>query len=143
MTSNTRAQVFQRMLAREAGPDATAPEVAAAARHLGERFAQQLNPLIGAGGVAAIVDRSFHLTQRSVPGLAPIRASDRNDGPFALLQRSMEQQDPAAAAEAAIAMLAAIAELLVSFVGESVTARLLREAWPDDFAGDTTEETTA
>ena len=34
-----------------------------------------------------------------------------------------------------------VSELLASFIGESLTTRLLREAWPDDFAGDTTEET--
>jgi hypothetical protein len=54
---------------------------------------------------------------------------------------SLEQQEPAAATEAAVALLATVSELLALFIGESLTTRLLREAWPDDFAGDTTEET--
>jgi hypothetical protein len=129
------------MLAREAGTGADAPAIAAAARRLAERFAQQLNPLIGDAGVAAICARSLHLAQQNVPGVAAVRASDHSDGPFVRLQRSLEQQEPAAATEAAVAMLAAIGELLASFIGESLTTRLLHEAWPDDFAGDTIEET--
>jgi hypothetical protein len=142
MTSdNMRRRVFRRMLAREAGTGANAPAIAAAARRLAERFAQQLTPLIGDAGVAAICTRSLHLAQRNGPEVAVVPASDHSDGPFALLQRSLEQQEPHAATEAAVAMLATTSELLASFIGDSLTTRLLGEAWPDDFAGDTTEET--
>jgi|EndMetStandDraft_3_1072993.scaffolds.fasta_scaffold03646_5 hypothetical protein len=142
MTSdNRRPRVFRRMLAREAGTDATAPAIAAAARRLCERFAQQLTPLIGDAGVAAICARSLHLTQQNVPGLAPVRGSAQGDAPFALLQLSLEGQEPAAATEAAVAVLATASELLALFIGERLTTSLLREAWPDDFAGDNTEET--
>jgi hypothetical protein len=142
MTSdNVRQRVFRRMLAREAGPGANAPAMAAAARRLCERFAEQLTPLIGDAGVAAICARSLHLTQRNVPGLAPVHASAHGDAPFAFLQLSLEQQEPAAAAEAAVALLATVSELLALFIGEGLTTRLLCEAWPDDFAGDITEET--
>lgn len=142
MTSdNMRQRVFRRMLAREAGTPADAPAIAAAARRLCERFAEELAPLIGDAGVAAICARALHLTQRNVPGLEPVRAPAKGDAPFALLQVSLEQQEPAAATEAAVALLAAVSELLALFIGESLTNRLLREAWPDDFAGDATEET--
>ncbi len=136
-----RVGVFRRMLAREAGAGANAPAIAAAARRLCERFAEQLTPLIGDAGVAAICARSLHLTQRNVRGLAPVRESAQRGAPLALLQLSLEQQEPAAATEAAVAMLATIGELLASFIGESLTTSLLREAWPDDFAADTPEET--
>jgi hypothetical protein len=39
-------------------------------------------------------------------------------------------------------VLATASELLASFIGESLTTRLLCNAWPDDFAADTTEENT-
>ena len=136
-----RQRAFRRMLAREAGTGADAPAIAAAARRLWERFAEQLTPLIGNVGVAAICARSLHLTQRNVRELAPVRVSAQGDAPFALLQRFLEQREPAAATEAAVAVLAAASELLASFIGESLTTSLLREAWPDEFAGDTTEET--
>ena len=135
-----RQRVFRRILAREAGTGADAPAVAAAARRLCERFAEQLTPLIGDAGVAAICSRSLHLAQRNVPGLAPVRASAQGDAPFAHLQLSLEQQEPGAATEAAVALLATTSELLALFIGESLTTRLLCEAWPDDFAGDNAEE---
>jgi len=142
MTSdNIRQRVFRRMLAREAGTGANAPAIAAAARRLCERFAEQLTPLIGDAGVAAIWARSLHLTERNVRGLASVRAAAQGDAPFAHLQLSLEQQEPAAATEAAVAVLATASELLASFIGEGLTTSLLREAWPEDFAGDTTEET--
>jgi hypothetical protein len=129
------------MLAREAGTGANAPAIAAAGRRLCERFAERLTPLIGDAGAAAICARSLHLTQLNVPGLAPVRASAQGDAPFALLQTSLEQQKPAVAAEAAVAMLVTVSELLALFIGQSLTTSLLCEAWPDDFAGDITEET--
>ena len=142
MTSdNIRRRVFRRMLAREAGTGADAPAIAAAARRLCEHFAEQLTPVIGDAGVAAICARSLHLTERNVRGLGSAGASPQGDAPFALLQRSLEHQEPAAATEAAVVVLATASELLASFIGEGLTTRLLREAWPDDFAGDTAEET--
>lgn len=129
------------MLAREAGKDATAAGIAAAARGVYERLAAQLTPLIGEVGAAAICARSLHLTERDVRGLATARASAGRDSPFALLQLALEGQEPAVASEAAVAVLAKTCELLASFIGEGLTASLLCEAWPDDFAGNTTEET--
>jgi hypothetical protein len=142
MTSdNIRQRVFRRMLAREAGTGANAAAIAAAARRVCERFAEQLTPLIGDAGVAAICARSLHLTELHVRGLASVPAAAQGDAPFALLQLTLEQQEPAVATEAAVAVLATASELLASFIGEGLTTSLLREAWPEHFAGDTTEET--
>jgi hypothetical protein len=145
MTSNeTRQRVFRRMLTREAGPDADAPAIAAACRRLCERFARQFSPLIGDVGVAAIFARSLHLSRRNIPELAPRRASDKSDkrdAAFVLLETLLEQQEPALATEAAVAVLATAGELLASFIGDGLTTRLLREAWPDDFAAGDIEET--
>ena len=141
-TGNTRERVFQRLLAREAGTDADAPTIAAAARRLCERFAKQLSPLIGDAGVAAICARSLHLTQQQFPSVAPLRSSE-DDAPFARVQASIERQEPVVATKAAVAVLTTAAELLASFIGESLTTRLLREAWPDDFDSDHSKETTS
>jgi hypothetical protein len=142
MTSdNVRQRLFRRLLVREAGTGANAPAIAAAARRLCEHLGEQLSPLIGDAGVAAICARSLHLTERNVRGPAPLRAAGQGESPFALLQLSLEQQEPAAATEVAVGVLATTTELLASFIGEHLTTSLLREAWPDDFAGDTTEET--
>lgn len=137
---NMQERAFRRMLARDAGAGASASAIAAAARRLCERVAEQLTPLIGDAGVAAICTRSLHLTQRTIPGLAPVSASAQGDAPFALLERSLEQLEPGAATDAAVDLLATVSELLTSFIGKGLTTRVLRQAWPD-FAGDTGDQT--
>lgn len=139
---NTRERAFRRMLLREAGPAADAPAVSAAALRLCERIARQLVALIGESGVAAICDRGMHLAQRRVPGLTPVRAAEPDDGPFTRAHLFIEHQDPALVLEAAVALLTSISELLASFIGDSLTTHLMREAWSDDFDAETTEETT-
>lgn len=144
MTSgNMQQRVFRRMLVREAGTGDNVSAVAAATRRLCERLSQQMAPLLGDAGAAAIYARSLHLTERQVPGLAPIRASSKEEhGPFTRVQHFIEHQEPAVAADAAVAVLTTVGDLLTSFIGHNLTIRLLREAWPDDFADGTTEETT-
>jgi len=137
-----RQRVFERLLAREAGTETDARAIAAAARRLTEHFAAQLTPLIGELGVAAICRRSLHLAQQKFHGLAPVIASQDEDGPIVRAQHLIEQQDSAVATDLAIAMLTSAVELLVSFIGEGLTTSLLRKAWPDDFAGSTTEDIT-
>jgi hypothetical protein len=134
-TGTTRERLFQRLLAREAGTDADARTIAAAARRLCERVAQQVSPLIGDAGVAAICARSLHLTQQQFPSVAPLRSSE-DDTPFTRVQASLERQEAVVATKAAVTVLTTAGELLASFIGETLTTRLLREAWPDDFAGD-------
>lgn len=137
---DARQQVFRRMVTREAGAGAGAAAIAAASRRLCEHLAEQLTPLIGVGGVAAICDRSLHLAQQKFPELAPLDTTDRTDPPFAHLQRFLERQEPAATTEAAVAVLVTAADLLALFIGESLTIRILREVWPDDFTGTIAEE---
>ena len=141
-TGNTRERVFQQLLAREAGTDADARIIAAAARRLCERFAKYLSPVIGDAGIAAICARSLYLTQQQFPSVAPLRSSE-DDAPFTRVQASLERQEPVVATKAAVAVLTTAGELLASFIGESLTTRLLREAWPDDFDSDPSKETTS
>jgi hypothetical protein len=140
-TDDRQQQVFQRILTREGGVDVDAGAVAAAARRTCEHLARQLAPLVGEGGVAAIYTRSLHLVQRQFPGLAPGRESAQRDGPFVRVEQFLAHQQPAVASAAAVALFTTVGELLASFIGEPLTMRLLREAWPVEFASDTTEET--
>jgi hypothetical protein len=142
-TTNTRERAFQRLLAREAGAGGDARAIAAAAHRLCERFARQVSPLIGDAGVAAIWARSLHLTEQQFPSLAPLRSSDQSDAPFGHLQVSLEKQEPTVGTRAAVGLLTSAGDLLALFIGESLTTRLLREAWPNDFASAITKETTS
>lgn len=141
MTGNYKRQpVFRRMLTREAGSGADSSAVAAAARRLCEQFARQLTPLLGEAGVAAVYTRSLHLARRQFPEYAPGHEPDRDESPLTRAQRFLERQESPVAPEAAAAMLTTVGELLASFIGESLTTHLLREAWPDDFSSDPPQE---
>ena len=82
------------------------------------------------------------MAQKRVPGLVPAPLSEQDGGFVARAEYILAHQKSAVAAEAAVGMLTTVGDLLSSFIGESLTTRLLCEAWPDDFAGDTTKETT-
>jgi hypothetical protein len=62
----------------------------------------------------------------------------QGDGPFARVQESLQGLEPGFASDAAIAVLTTASNLLDSFIGEGLTTRLLRGAWPD-FDVDTQE----
>ena len=126
---------------REVGTKNDARAVAAAACRLCERFVRHVTPLIGDGGVAAICARSLHLTQRRFPSVAPGRSSGEGSALFALWQAALERQQPRVAKKAGVAVLTTIGDLLDSLIGESLTTHLLREVWPDHFAGGHSEET--
>jgi hypothetical protein len=140
-TAEIRERAFRRLLSREVGTDNQSRAIAAAARRLCEHFARQVTPLIGDGGVAAICARSLDLTQRRFPSAAPLRPSGEAHAPFTSLQATLERQEPGVASKAAVAVLTTIGDLLDSFIGESLTTHLLREVWPDDFAGGNAQET--
>ena len=132
-----------KVLAQRAGPGAGAEALAAAARRAYDELAQVAAPLIGQAGVDALTGRALHLTQRQYPWLVPPGDPQQSEGPFAQVISSLERQDPAVATEAAGALFATFTGLLVTFIGEPLTARLLRKAWPDAFSEADKEETRA
>jgi len=132
-----------KVLAPHAAPGAGAEALAAAARRAYDDLARVSAPLIGQAGVDALFGRALHLTQRQYPWLVAPGDPQQSEGPFAQAIFSLERQDPAVATEAAAALFATLTGLLVTFIGEPLTARLLRKAWPDAFSEADKEETRA
>jgi hypothetical protein len=95
------------------------------------RLAQQLAPLIGDEGVAALATRSLHLTQREFPCLADLRNPTRPQDPLTELGAFLARQEPEVARDAAAALLATFTELLETLMGEGLTERMLIGAWSD------------
>ena len=134
-------QLALKVLAQHAGSAAGAEALAAAAQRAYDDLARVSAPLIGQVGVDALTGRALHLAQREYPWLVPAREPEQAEGPFAQVIVCLERQDPAVAAEAAGAVFATLTGLLVTFIGEPLTARLLRQAWPDACFDANTEET--
>jgi hypothetical protein len=136
-------QLAARVLKHQAGPDADAAALAAASRRAYDELAGVLAPLIGQLGIDALAGRAVHLAQVEYPWLAETRESEPAEGPFTQVSVFLEQQDPALAAEAAGAVLAILMGLLATLIGESLTTRLIRTAWPDSFSDAGAEERRA
>ena len=134
-----RRKLALKVLAQRAGLAAGAEAVAASARRAYDDLAQASSPLIGQVGVDALTGRALHLAQREYPWLVEARLPDQADASFTQIVVCLERQDPAVATEAAGAVLATLTGLLVTFIGEPLTARLLRKAWPDAFSDGTKE----
>jgi hypothetical protein len=133
-------QLALKVLAQQAGPAADAEALAAAAHRAYDDLARVSVPLIGQIGVDALTGRALHLAQRKYPWLAQARDPEQAEGPFAQVVFCLERQDPIVATEAAGAVFATFTGLLVTFIGEPLTAHLLRKAWPDAFSDVGTEE---
>ncbi|MGZ4808472.1 MAG: hypothetical protein ACXV7D_04010 [Thermoanaerobaculia bacterium] len=115
--------------------------IVAGARRAYDDLARVLVPLIGEVGVTALTTRALHLAQREFPSA---RAADpgRAGSPLNQVNEWLESQDdPEVTTNAAAAMLSTIGELLVTFIGEPLTMRLLPKAWPDGFPDGMSEET--
>jgi hypothetical protein len=128
------------MLTRRAGSGADALAVAAAARCAYDDLATVLAPLISQVGVDALFARALHVTRRNYPS---DQAAEEQGEPFAPIARWLEQQDPTVVTEAAAAMFATFAALLTTLIGEPLTTRYLRKAWPDGFPETRAEGTKA
>lgn len=133
-------QLALRVLAHHAGPDAGAEAFAAAAYRAYDDLARVSAQLIGQAGVDALTSRALHLAQQAYPWLVHRREPEQAEGPFAQVIACLKRQQPAVATEAAGAVFATLAGLLVTFIGESLTTQLLRKAWPDAFSAAGAEE---
>jgi hypothetical protein len=127
------------VVTQRSGSDANAGAVAAVASHAYDDLNVALAPLIGSVGMGALTARAAHL---ALAGYATwTQAEEREPAePFRRVTAFLERQDPAIANQAAIATLSALGELLVTFIGEALTMRILRKAWPDGFSDMTSED---
>jgi hypothetical protein len=131
-------KVIETMLTRRAGSGADATGVATAVRSVYDELATALVPLISQAGVDALVARALHLAAREYP--LDHAGEEQAAEPVAQVIRWVERQrDPTLATDAAAAMLATFAGLLAALIGEPLTRRYLRKAWPDDSFGASAE----
>ena len=87
-----------------------------------------LTQFIGADGFTALMRRALALARTEVPSLQTAKVT-----PEGLLEGIEEHgADAKTDSEAAIAITANLLALLVAFIGEPLTLRLMRDVWPDE-----------
>src|SRR5688572_29034880 len=95
-----------------------------------ERLRIALTKFAGADDFASLLRRALALASEDVPSLQNVKIGW--DGHLeGWEQFAADTSTGAAGDEAAVAITAHLLALLVTFIGESLTLRLVREAWPE------------
>lgn len=93
-----------------------------------EKLKISLIRFAGADGWASLLRRSLAVARKDVPSLSQITLEP--DGSMNGLE-ALAAQDARGGVEAGAAIVAYLLELLVTFIGEPLTLRLVLESWPD------------
>jgi hypothetical protein len=95
---------------------------------VGENLRPHLAPLMGKAGFRALLSRALALANAEVPWLRAVHI--KADGSFDGLDELGAQVDPDEIFKGRVVLLAQLLGLLVAFIGEDLTLRLVREVWP-------------
>jgi hypothetical protein len=102
----------------------------AAAERVFEKLSHRLAQLITAGGAEALLTRAVHLSRTEFPFLGGVPAAPNTRSLIERLRETVATVEPSQAHEGLISVLGTLIGLLVSFIGEDLTFRLLRDVWP-------------
>jgi hypothetical protein len=127
-------------LAHRVGPNADIATIAQAIVSTLQSMDAALTPIIGQQGVAALYRRSLQLCISRDPRLAG--TYDRAQAAFDLtaLQQVLLEQGEVDALFFGELMLTTFYELLITLIGPSLTARLLRDVWEPSLSDTPSQE---
>lgn len=94
-----------------------------------------LSPVLGKRAVAALYQRSIHLTRSDYPWLESAQENALQSAPFSALRAALAQQTSAFAAAASSTLLRNFYDLLVTLVGTALCERLLHSVWTISSSG--------
>ncbi len=117
------------LLAWEADQGERADEKAHAALSTFEKLRLHLSRLVGVAGFQALLVRALALAKPEANWLAAVRV--QADATLEGFSETVQRQTAQAVAEGSAALLAQLLGLLVTFIGEALTLRLVRDVWPE------------
>ena len=121
-------QIAQRLIAYETGDDQPSGTETPSSFPVVDKLRPTLVTLMGNGGFLALLSRALALAKAEIPWLRTVQIK-----PNGALEHSGELEtrvEPQTIAESRVVLLAQLLGLLVAFVGEDLTLRMLREVWP-------------
>jgi len=119
------------MKMRSPGAPATAAAAAESMQLSCGDLYRTLETLMGASGLQALLDRAIQITARDHPWLAAVKAGSAADCALSGLSEASEEMSAKQATEGCAALLATILWLLITLIGEDLTLRFVRHAWPN------------
>jgi len=130
-------------LADRVAEDASAAQIAESIVAIWHEIDEVLHPIIGHRGVAALYNRSLHLTAARFPWLAAAHPGAAAAVDPSALKSALVRRDAAEAAAGGVALFQQFRELLASLVGTTLTDRLLHSVWARSTGASPAQDTSS
>jgi hypothetical protein len=116
------------LIAYEVRGNKSSKTKAPAAFHVCEKLRPRLATLMGTAGFRALLSRALVVAHAEVAWLRAVQV--KADGSLERLDGLEAQADPEEMAEGSVVLVAQLLGLLVAFIGENLTLRMVRDVWP-------------
>jgi hypothetical protein len=117
-----------RLIACEANGNPSSVPNPPAVFHVCERLRPHLAALMGKGGFHAVLSRALAVAGAEVRWLRVVKVNA--DGVLEGWEQAEKQVDAEEPTEAGALLVAHLLGLLVAFIGDNLTLRLVRDVWP-------------
>jgi hypothetical protein len=118
----------RRLMAYEAGESKSAAAKTPPAFRVCEKLHAHMTTFMGNAGFRSLLARALALATPENPWLRAVHVAA--DGSVERLPELQAQLEPSAFFKGGVDLLAELLGLLVTFIGERLTLRLVREIWP-------------
>ncbi len=122
-------QLAERLIAYEVGARAAGTEEVSAAVLVSETLRPHLATLMGKAGFVALLSRSLALATTERPWMRTIHVNP--DGTLGGWDELGPKITPEHLADGSVTLVAQLLGLMVAFVGEDLTLRMVRDMWTD------------
>jgi hypothetical protein len=134
MRATAILDLVRRLLRQEAAESQDQEALIAAAERVSDKLCAHLSKRIGQEGFRTLLARALTLATVHFPQLSGVRVGA--DGSLVGLREVLSQQTPDRetwedAVDGAAALLAHFLGLLITFIGEDLTLRILSTVWPE------------
>jgi hypothetical protein len=129
----------QRLLAYEAVAGESSEAAESAAFRVCAKLRRPFITLAGVAGFRSLLSRALTLARAEAPSLSAVHVAA--DGSLKGLDELASQTDKEQARGGGVILIAQLIGLLLTFIGEGLTLRLVQDVWPEAaFDGRTSEE---
>jgi hypothetical protein len=119
----------RRLLAAEAAAEKTSLSTESGVICVYEKLRRSLSVLAGVAGFRSLATRALTLAKAEAPSLSAMQVTV--DGTLQGLGETELQSDKHQVGDGGVMLIAQLLGLLITFIGESMTLRLVQDTWPE------------
>jgi len=129
MSPTVSRNLARRLLTYEAAAGKNSEPTESPAFRVCEKLRQPLCSLAGVAGFRSLLSRALALARAEAPDLSAVQVGA--DGSLKGLDELGPQRDKDMAMEGGALLIAQLLGLLLLFIGEGITLRLVQDVWPE------------